>query len=45
MMFDIVSSQGKAAFLIEKESFEGIRIIGRTVAADIEAVRGQKPEI
>ena len=45
MTFDIANFQGCAAFRIERESFEGIRIIGRTVAADIEAVRGQKPEI
>ena len=45
MEFDIITSTGKAAFLIENESFEGVRRIGNVVANDIRLVTGQTPEI
>ncbi len=33
-----------AGFLVEKESFEGIKMIGKTIEEDMEAVTGKRPE-
>ncbi|WP_026495713.1 glycosyl hydrolase 115 family protein [Butyrivibrio sp. WCD3002] len=43
--FSLFENEKIASFLIEKESFEGIKIIGKTVAEDIELVTGRRAEI
>ena len=43
--FNLFKDNICAPFIIESESFEGIKMIGETVAEDIEAVTGVKPEI
>ncbi|WP_051197980.1 glycosyl hydrolase 115 family protein [Butyrivibrio sp. MB2005] len=43
--FSLFENGKIADFLIEKEAFEGIKIIGKTVAEDIEIVTGKRPEI
>ncbi|WP_022760582.1 glycosyl hydrolase 115 family protein [Butyrivibrio sp. AD3002] len=43
--FTIFSNNIPATFLIEEESFEGIKLIGKTVAEDIQSVTGIMPEI
>ena len=43
--FYVVKEKKAAEFLVEKECFEGVRLIADTVAEDIEAVSDVKPEI
>ena len=43
--FSLYENGRLAGFLIEKESFDGIKQIGETVAQDVELVTGVKPEI
>lgn len=43
--FYVVKEKKAAEFLVEKESFEGVRLIADTVAEDIEAVSDVMPEI
>ncbi|MBR5349142.1 MAG: glycosyl hydrolase 115 family protein [Lachnospiraceae bacterium] len=45
MTFDIIDRSLPASFLIENESFEGVKRIGKTVAGDITAVCGDIPAI
>lgn len=43
--FYVVKEKKAAQFLVEKASFEGVRLIADTVAEDIEVVSSVKPEI
>ncbi len=43
--FSLYKDDKAAAFIIENESFEGIKMIGETVASDVEAVTDVRPEI
>ena len=43
--FYVVREQNAAEFLVETESFDGVRMIAETVAEDVFAVSGRTPEI
>lgn len=43
--FKLFENGKNVPFLIEDESYEGVKLIGNTVAEDIEAVTGVKPSI
>ncbi len=43
--FSLYENGKIAGILVEKESFEGIKIIGKTVAKDIELVTGKRPTL
>ena len=45
MKFEMTKQNEIAAFLIEQESYEGIKMIGNMVASDVESVCNQKPSI